>query len=128
MGPKRKKKDLNYIVGLEKAISKKYGDIAIQNPSKFWSEQKEKQYLEQLQKFVKKQQKHEDTKQPEIVSGVLIARKLINKERAFNCSVCESKLKTVNDEIYFTKFECCEKCYIKYVEAREERWTEGWRP
>ena len=122
------KKDLDYIVALEKAIAKKYGNIAIQNPSKFWTEKKEKQYLDQLKDFVKKQQKHEDIKEPEIVNGVLIARKLINKERAFNCSVCESKLKTVNDEIYFTKFECCEKCYIKYVEAREERWTEGWRP
>ena len=26
------------------------------------------------------------------------------------------------------KFDCCHKCYIQYVEDREERWIEGWRP
>ena len=29
-----KEKDLNYIAGLEKAIKKKYGEEAIQNPAK----------------------------------------------------------------------------------------------
>ena len=35
------KKDLNYIAKVEKAIAKKYGDLAIQNPAKFWNEEKE---------------------------------------------------------------------------------------
>ena len=38
----KKEKDLNYIAKIEKAIAKKYGDIAIQNPAKFWDEKKEK--------------------------------------------------------------------------------------
>ena len=27
-----------------------------------------------------------------------------------------------------SKFDCCEKCYIQWVEGREERWKKGWRP
>ena len=42
------KKDLNYIASLEKAISKKYGKEAVQNPSSNWTPEKEKEYLEQL--------------------------------------------------------------------------------
>ncbi len=54
-----KEKDLNYIAGLEKAIKKKYGDEAIQNPAKFWDEEKEKDYIQQLEDFVEKQKKFE---------------------------------------------------------------------
>ena len=37
------KKDPNYVVKLEKAIAKKYGDEAIENPKKHWSDEKENQ-------------------------------------------------------------------------------------
>ena len=50
-------KDLNYIAALEKAIKKKYGADAIENPIKFWDQTKEKAYLDQLANFVKKQKK-----------------------------------------------------------------------
>ena len=111
-----KEKDLNYIVGLEKAIKKKYGEEAIENPSKFWNEEKEKEYLQQLTEFVDKQRNHELAAEPENVNGILITRKLLNKERKLNCPACERRLKTINDDIYITKFECCEICYIKNFE------------
>ena len=53
-----KDKDLNYIAALEKAIKKKYGDDAIQNPASYWDEDKEKEYIEQLKEFVEKQKKY----------------------------------------------------------------------
>ena len=123
-----KKKDLNYIAGLEKAIKKKYGEEAIENPAKFWDKDKEKDYIQQLEEFVEKQKKSERADEVENVDGVLVSRKLLNKEGIFNCSTCSKKLKTINDDIYFTKFDCCEICYIKYVEGREKRWLDGWRP
>ena len=123
-----KKKDLNYIAGLEKAIKKKYGEEAIENPAKFWDKDKEKDYIQQLEEFVEKQKKSEHEHDVENVDGVLVSRKLLNKEGIFNCSTCSKKLKTINDDIYFTKFDCCETCYIKYVEGREKRWLDGWRP
>ena len=123
-----KEKDLNYIAKLEKAIKKKYGDEAIENPAKFWNSDKEKQYLAQLKESLSKQKDHEATATFDNVDGILISRKLINKEVKIKCPVCENKIKTVNDDIYVIKHQCCEKCFIQYVEGREKRWNEGWRP
>ena len=121
-------KDLNYIAALEKAIKKKYGDEAIQNPASFWDEKKEKEYLEQLNEFVAKQKKSEETSELKNVNGVLISQKLLIKEGKLNCPVCSGPIKKVNDDVYMAKFECCEKCYIQYVIDREDRWLKGWRP
>ena len=123
-----KKKDFNYIAGLEKAIKEKYGVEAIENPAKFWSKEKEEDYIQQLEEFIKKQKKNEHDQELENVDGVLVSRKLLNKEGILNCPTCNRKIKTINDDIYFTKFDCCEKCYINYVDGRERRWLEGWRP
>ena len=123
-----KEKDLNYIAGLEKAIKKKYGDEAIENPAKHWDKEKEKDYIQQLEEFVQKQKKSEREHDVENVGGVLVSHKLLNKEGILICSTCNKKLKTINDDIYFTKFNCCEKCYIKYIIDREKRWLDGWRP
>ena len=123
-----KEKDLNYIAGLEKAIKKKYGDEAIENPAKHWDKEKEKDYIQQLEEFVQKQKKSEREHDVENVGGVLVSHKLLNKEGILICSTCNRKLKTINDDIYFTKFDCCEKCYIKYIIDREKRWLDGWRP
>ena len=121
-------KDLNYIAGLEKAIKKKYGVEAVENPAKFWDQEKENKYIEQLEQFIEKQKKLESACEMKNVDGILVSRKLLNKEAISNCLTCSSKIKTINDDIYFTKFDCCEKCYIKYVEGREKRWLKGWRP
>ena len=123
-----KEKDLNYIAGLEKAIKKKYGDEAVENPAKHWDKEKEKDYIQQLEEFVQKQKKSEQEHDVENVGGVLVSHKLLNKEGILICSACNRKLKTINDDIYFTKFDCCEKCYIKYIIDREKRWLDGWRP
>ena len=123
-----KNQDLNYIAAVEKAIKKKYGEDAIQNPAKFWDEEKEKFFLEQLKEFVNKQNLSDSTSELQNVNGVLITKKLLNKERKINCNVCERLLRKISDDIYMIKFDCCAKCYIKYVDGREERWQTGWRP
>ena len=123
-----KNKDLNYIAGLEKAIKKKYGDIAIQNPSSMWSEEKEKDYLRQLKKFVEKQDANSSQELQENVDGVFITKKLLIKDNKFSCSVCHELVKRINDDIYIIKYDCCENCYIQFVEGREDRWLKGWRP
>ncbi len=123
-----KEEDINYIAALEKAIKKKYGSEAIENPAKYWDEEKEKEYITQLKDFVEKQKKLEVQAEPENVNGVLITKKLLNKERKNNCSVCSRSVKNINDDIYLLKYDCCEKCYINYVDGREARWAKGWRP
>jgi hypothetical protein len=123
-----KNKDLNYIAGLEKAIKKKYGEIAIQNPSSMWNEDKEKAYLDQLKKFIEKQDRNSLQDMSENVDGVFITKKLLIKDNKFSCSVCYNLVNRINDDIYIIKYDCCEGCYIQFVEGREERWLEGWRP
>ena len=44
-------KDPNYVVKIEQAIAKKYGELAVQNPKKTWTEEKDQEYFEQLKEF-----------------------------------------------------------------------------
>ena len=121
------KKDPNYVVKLEKAIAKKYGKEAIENPKKHWTDDKEKEYLTQLKEFYEYKDDEEDLDKDE-VNGIFIPKKLLNKESRRSCPVCKIYSFKSNDDIYMMKFDCCEKCYIKWVEHREERWLKGWRP
>lgn len=48
----------------------------------------------------------------------------------FWCPICEIPMKNGSggdDKTYF-KFGCCRYCHVEFVEHREERWAEGWRP
>ena len=62
------------------------------------------------------------------VNGIKISKKLLNRESLKNCPVCGAFLKSAKDNVSLIKFDCCNKCYIQYVEDREERWLKGWRP
>jgi len=117
-------KDLNYIAGLEKAIKQKYGEEAVQNPSSNWTPEKEKEYLQQLKENKVKEMTADRVEERE---GFLFSAKLIKKDSKNVCDVCSNILKQ-QDMLYETKYECCRNCYIQYVEGREDRWKQGWRP
>ena len=121
------KKDPNYVVKIEQQIQKKYGEKATQHPKKDWTAQKEQEYLIQLKEVYHKEIKEEDFDKVE-VEGVFVPRKLINKNSSRSCPVCSIYSFKSNDDVYMSKFNCCEKCYIQWVEGREERWKTGWRP
>ena len=118
-------KDPNYAIKVEQAIAKKYGERAIQHPKKDWDGEKEKTYLSQIKEFYK-----QDTSQSDEIEidGVLIPKKLITKESKRSCPVCNVYSFKSNDDVYMSKFDCCEKCYIQWIEGREDRWLTGWRP
>ena len=120
------KKDPDYVVKLEKAIAKKYGEETIENPKKYWTDEKEREYVSQLKDFYK--QSEEPDSPPEEVNGVLIDKKLLNGESNRSCPVCSSYSFKSKDDLYMIKFNCCFKCYIQWIENREERWLNGWRP
>mgnify|MGYP001494459915 CR=1 FL=1 len=121
-------KDYDKIAAVEKAIAEKYGKEAIQNPRGNWDENKEKDYLEQSKKFYKKQSRNEQWQEKVDVNGIKISKKLLNRESLKSCPVCGSFPKSTKDDVCLVKFDCCNNCYIKYVEDREERWLTGWRP
>jgi hypothetical protein len=119
----KKEIDINYIARLEKAITDKYGKETIQNPERFWNEEKEKEYLKQL----KERPSDSDSEYAEEREGFLLSGKLFKEEGNYNCKVCKSFYKR-RDYLYKIKFDCCSNCYVQYIEGREERWKSGWRP
>ena len=121
-------KDPNQIAAIEKAIAEKYGKETIQNPKGNWSEIKEKDYLEQSREFYKKQSRNEKWQEKIDVNGIKISKKLLNRDSLKSCPICGSFPKKSMDDVCLVKFECCNTCYVKYVEDREERWRKGWRP
>ena len=121
-------KDYDKIAAVEKAIAEKYGKEAIQNPRGNWDENKEKDYLEQSKKFYKKQSRNEQWQEKVDVNGIKISKKLLNRESLKCCPVCGNFPRKAMDDVCLVKFECCSKCYIKYIEGREQRWEKGWRP
>ena len=123
-----KDKDPHYVVKLEKAIAEKYGKEAIQNPKYGWTPEKEKEYIEQVKKIQEKRNQKQEASEKVETNGFLINKKLLNREQKRNCPVCESYSLEMRDDVYMTKFDCCFKCYIQYVEDRDERWETGWRP
>ena len=116
------------IAAIEKAIKEKYGAEAIANPKANWDENKEKQYLQQMKDLYNRNNKKRQYTEKVDVNGIKISKKLLNRESLKNCPVCNAFPKSVKDDVSLIKFECCNKCYIKFVEDREDRWLKGWRP
>lgn len=121
-------KDLNYIAALEKAISEKYGEAATLNPKSLWNEEKEKEYLQQSKNKLTKDSKSEDPANNLDLDGILIPKKLISSVQKRNCEYCDTYSFNREDDVYFSKYDVCRKCYIKHIEDREDRWKSGWRP
>ena len=119
------KKDLDYIARLEKAIREKYGDSAIQNPNGNWTQEKEKKYLKEAQKFKKRKEKNSVTVQKE---GFTLKHAPESSTDQSVCPICGSYSFNTDDDVYMLKFGCCFNCYIQHIEGREERWKSGWRP
>ena len=122
------KRDLNDIAAIEKSISNKYGQETVTNPKSTWDESKEREYIEQLKKIAKSEK--DEAKSPSKVelNGFLVSEKLINRQSERTCPVCSTYSFDKKDDLYMNRFECCFKCYINFVEGREDRWATGWRP
>lgn len=114
------KKDLNYIASLEKAISEKYGELAIINPKSGWNPEKELEYIEDIKEAYKKESKAETTQQKVDLGGVLIAEKLINNKDNRQCVHCKKYSFNRDDLLYLTKYNCCYICYIAKIEGRNK--------
>ena len=116
------------VARLEKAISQKYGQEAVDNPRRFWDDDKEKEYLQQSQQEQKKFAKLAATQDKVEEDGFLINKKLLTRDHNRTCPVCEKYSFEFRDDLYMNKFEACFTCYIQYIDGREKRWKEGWRP
>jgi hypothetical protein len=122
------KKDPNYVAALEKAVKEKYGETATMNPKYFWNQEKEREYVADTKETLKKQLNNEQSREKIDLGGILIPKKLINKNEQKNCSACGQYSFDKNDDVYLNKFAACYKCFVQYIEDREERWLSGWKP
>lgn len=116
------------LAAIEQAIAKKYGEETVQNPNAAWTPEREKEYLHQRKLIQRRRQAKDGQNEKVEVDGVLIPKKLLNRESGRTCPVCLEYSFNQQDDIYMTKFDCCNKCYIQWVEDREARWESGWRP
>ena len=120
-------KNYDKIAQIEKAIGKKYGEETIKNPLSSWNEEKEKDYVDQIKEEFKNQKNTLATSK-EYYEGFFVDKKLFNKDNSSACPVCEKYSFSIGDDVYLNKWDCCRGCYIEWVEDREDRWKEGWRP
>ena len=111
--------DLNDIAKFEKAIAKKYGPEAIENPRKHWNDEKEKSYQDQIKKLAEKERAFEESEEKIEVDGILISKKLLTRETIRrDCPVCDTFSFNLKDDAYMMKYDCCYKCFIQWVEGR----------
>ena len=102
---------------------------AIENPRKYWNDEKEKSYQDQIKKIAEKERAAEEKDEKVELDGFLISKKLLNKEHTKRvCPICSTYSFEIRDDVFMKKFDCCYKCYIQWVDGREERWLSGWRP
>jgi len=125
MKPRRTLEELQQI---EWAIKQKYGDLAVADPRQFWNADKEEDLKKQLKENETKYLLREENEEKTEKDGFLISKRLLTARKSESCPVCKNYFTETKDSVYLLKFECCQKCYILYVEDREERWNLGWRP
>lgn len=114
---------LDKIAAVEKAIAEKYGEETVQNPRSQWNEDKEEEYLKQLKEQVEKNRTRKKKSTKVETNGFLVSQKLFTKDTTERvCRKCKIFSFKVQDDIYMSKYGCCFKCFIQYVEGREEKW------
>jgi hypothetical protein len=113
------KKDLNYIAALEKAVKEKYGELATLNPKMFWDEEKEKSYIEESRKVVKKEYESQDSKEKIELDGIYVPKNLLEKKVARVCKYCNIYSFSKRDDLYMNKFNACYKCYMCKLEEKQ---------
>ena len=71
------KKNLDEIARFEVAIAKKYGKEAIKHPKADWTDEKEKEYQQQIKDLYEKEKKISQKKEKIEIDGFLISKKLV---------------------------------------------------
>ena len=116
------KKDLNYIAKLEQAIAKKYGEETIQNPRSTWTQEKEQKYLEEIKEIYKQELQSKSSDEKIEANGFFVSKKLLTNKEDRTCPACFVYSFEQKDDVYMNKYDCCYRCYLKFVEGKEERW------
>ena len=122
------KKDYDYIAAVEKAVAEKYGKKTVQDFRSNWSDDNEKKYLSQLKDRRTLKSKKNLTKERIEMGDVVIKKKSARKKNERTCPICKTYSFSPRDDLYMNRFKSCYRCYVDFIEHREDRWNNGWRP
>lgn len=125
------REDMNYISNLEDAVREKWGEIAADNPMKHFDEEDREQYKEEVERINKKffKSRRESADKKDIGDSVKIDEEFfVGREGNDICEVCKRYSFKSKDDLYLKQYGSCKECYIEYIEGRENRWENGWRP
>lgn len=117
-----KQKDFNKIARAERSIETKYGKEAVINPRSNWTDEKELQYVKEIQKISLTYASCNTPKKEIIKDGYIVLESPSNAHRI--CPSCKEYSFKSKDDLYMTKFGVCYKCYLKHFEGRPHLWKE----
>jgi len=107
----------NKIAAIERAIAQKYGEETIKNPKSSWTDEKEEAYLKELKKAALKEKSNDEPEKIE-VNGFHVSKKVVERESNRHCPRCNTYSFNAKDDVYMTRFKCCFKCYVLFIEGR----------
>jgi hypothetical protein len=114
-------RDPRIIRGIEEEVEKRYGKETIKNPEDI-TESERREYTRQKKEMLKRERDRIVNTEKIDVRGFLISKevKKVCEERTKKrtCPVCGVFSFCFKDDVYMTKFGCCEICYIKNIEGR----------
>tara|TARA_R110000824_G_scaffold79764_1_gene200872 strand:- start:779 stop:1192 length:414 start_codon:yes stop_codon:yes gene_type:complete len=123
-----KRNDPTYIAGIEKAVAEKYGKETVQDFRSQWEEEKEKEYLNQLDERNQKSHLQKQFKPTVERGGILIKKRGKTSKRTRSCPICKTYSFSSGDDLYMNRFKCCKICYLDFVQGNEKNWSMGRRP
>jgi len=102
------KHDSRYVANLENKVKEKYGDLATSTFKPDWTQKEKEEFRQQFIKFHEKITRNQKT----------------NKQYTINntCPICDSFSFFKIDDLYLTKFSCCYRCYLSYLEGKEKEY------
>ncbi len=109
------KDDPKYVAKVETAIAEKYGKETVTHPRAEWTDEQEKEYLEQLKSLAKQERVVRERHEKVDAGGFLVSKKLLNKSSSRVCPACNKYSFSIKDDVYLVKHDCCFECYNKKI-------------
>jgi hypothetical protein len=108
-------------------LEEKFGKFATIEIGSFWNGTKEEHLRNYLKSEMKRLEKSYQQDEYIKINNILFSKSMLSR-RNYYCAVCGKYNYKLDDLRYSFKYETCQRCYIRYIEDRELRWKEGWRP
>ena len=86
-------------------------------------DQKQK-YHEEIKEIYKQELQSKGSDEKIEANGFFVSKKLLTNKEDRTCPTCFVYSFEQKDDVYMNKYDCCHRCYLKFVEGKEERWQD----